>query len=186
MLLLSTILGFFGPFIPELLKWLNRKQDNAHELALLDKQAQIAREAAAYRKDEITLQGSLAADAEELKAIHQPVQNFGVQVLDAARSSGMPFWVVWPVFWAFALVDWLNSSVRPTITYWVVGFYTYYKWCVLQLAVSGGNDLKTAIVANWSENDWAVMMLCLGYFFGQRAAKAAFGGSASTGRVGAG
>ena len=32
--ILSAILGFAGPFIPELLKLFRQKQDNAHELAV--------------------------------------------------------------------------------------------------------------------------------------------------------
>ena len=184
MLILSTVLGFIGPFIPELLKWFNRKQDNSHELALLRMQSEIASQQAAYRRDEITIQGNLEADKLEFGVVHQQPVSFGVQVLDAAKD--WPKGLVAPVFFLFAFLDALNASVRPTITYWIVGFYTYYKWSLLQLAVSGGNSLPTAVVANWTENDWAVMMLCLGYFFGQRAAKAAFGGSASTGRAGGG
>jgi hypothetical protein len=186
MLLLSTLLGFLGPFIPELLKTWNRKQDNAQELAILRLQGDLAKEQASYRRDEISLQGNFDLDKSELVAVHAPVASFGVQVLDAAAHSNLPFWVIWPVFWLFAFMDWLNASVRPVITYWIVGFYTYYKWSILSLGHEGGNDLRATVIANWSENDWAVLMLCLGYFFGQRAAKAAFGGSASTGRAGGG
>lgn len=183
LMVLSTILGFLGPFLPELLKWFNRRQDNAHELALLDKQAEIAKDAAAYRIQEVTLKGNLEAEAAELRAIHQPQMSFGVQLLDAAK--GWSPWVVVPVFWAFAVLDWLNGSVRPMVTYWIVGFWIYYKYSLLSLAAET-NDARTAVVANWTENDWAVLLMCLGYFFGQRIVKAAFGGSASTGRVGGG
>ena len=31
----SAILGFAAPFLPELLKYFNRKQDNAHELEMM-------------------------------------------------------------------------------------------------------------------------------------------------------
>lgn len=36
----------------------------------------------------------------------------------------------------------------------------------------------------WGEQDWAVLTLVLSYWFGHRAAKAAFGGSASTAKAG--
>lgn len=183
MLILSTILGFFGPFLPELIKWFNRKQDNAHELALLKQQGELAAQGHAYRMAEITTTADLAASKIEQETIYRQPQSFGVQVLDAAKD--WPRIVVVPVFWAFAFIDFLNASVRPVITYWVVGFYLFYKWSLYTLARArlGWQD---AVVANWSENDHAMMMLCLGYFFGQRAAKAAFGGTASTGRVGGG
>ena len=31
----SAVLGFAAPFLPELLKYFNRKQDNAHELEMM-------------------------------------------------------------------------------------------------------------------------------------------------------
>lgn len=185
LMLLSTILGFLGPFIPELLKGWNRKQDNTHELAMVKLQAEMAEKQQYWKMEESRHSASMQLDLAETKAIYSKPESFGVQVLDAARASGMPFWVIWPVFWAFALVDWLNASVRPAITYWIVGFYLFYKWSLLQLAKVRLN-WQEAVVANWNDNDTAVLMLCLGYFFGQRAAKAAFGGNASTGRVGAG
>lgn len=186
LLILSTVLGFIGPFIPELIKWFNRKQDNAHELAMAGLQMQIVEKQASYRLQEVTLKGNLDADIAETKGIYSQPHSFGVQLLDAAHKTNLPMWAIFPVFWAFALVDLLNASVRPTVTYWVVGFYLFYKWSLLSIAREATESWQKAVVANWSENDHAMMMLCLGYFFGQRAAKAAFGGSASTGRPGGG
>jgi len=40
-----------------------------------------------------------------------------------------------------------------------------------------------AINATWTENDWAVLLMVLGFFFGQRAAKAVLGGSTQTTRA---
>ena len=31
----SAVLGFAAPFLPEILKYFNRKQDNAHELEMM-------------------------------------------------------------------------------------------------------------------------------------------------------
>lgn len=177
--ILATVLGFLGPFVPEALKFFTRKQDNAHELAMMELQAKHAAAAHAYKLEEIGAQ----ADIAEAQALRQPQQSFGVQLLDAAR--GWPAWAILPVFWAFALLDWLNGSVRPMVTYWIVGFWLFYKYSLFQLAQQH-RSIYEAMVANWSSDDAAVLMLCLSYFFGQRAAKAAFGGSASTGRAGGG
>lgn len=177
--LLASILGFAGPFIPELLKWLNRKEDNKHELAMMSLQLQYAEKAHAWKMEEITA----TADIAEMQALRQPQQSFGVQLLDAAK--GWPRWAILPVFWAFAVLDWLNGSVRPVVTYWIVGFWLLYKYSLFELA-RARMGWESSVVANWNENDAAVLMLCLSYFFGQRAAKAAFGGSASTGRAGGG
>ena len=38
----SAALGFAAPFLPEVLKYFNRKADNAHELAMLRLQGELA------------------------------------------------------------------------------------------------------------------------------------------------
>lgn len=178
--ILTTLLGFIGPFLPEVLKYLNRAQDNAHELAMMKLQAELAEKQHGWRMEEVNVQ----ADIAESLAIRAPQQSFGVQLLDAAK--GWPSWVIVPVFWAFALLDWLNGTVRPMVTYWIVGFWLVYKYAVFTMLEAASGSFGQAVINSWGEYDYAVLNLCLGYFFGQRAAKAAFGGNASTGRAGGG
>jgi len=45
-------------------------------------------------------------------------------------------------------------------------------------------DYAQAVQAIWSDNDFAVLMLCLGYYFGHRTMKAVFGGSTNTSKAG--
>ena len=71
--------------------------------------------------------------------------------------------------------------MRPVVTYAAFGFYMVYKWTLFQsLSVAQGKE--AAILATWSEQDWAVLLLVLGYYFGQRTMKAVFGGSTNTAR----
>lgn len=176
--ILSAVLGFAGPFIPELLKLFRQKQDNAHELAILQMQAQLAEKQHLYKMEEISSQ----ADIAEAQTLRQPQQSFGVQLLDAA--VGWPKLAILPVFYAFALLDWINGIIRPGVTASMVGFYLAFKWSQLELAKIRMGDYAQAVQAIWTENDFAVLMLCLGYYFGQRAMKTVFGGSANTSRSG--
>lgn len=179
---LTSILGFFGPFIPQALKIWQSRQDNLHELQLLKLQAEIAEKQQRLKIEEINTQ----ADIAEATAIRTPQQSFGVQLLDAAKGQGMPAWIWTPVFWAFALLDLLAGLVRPLITYTVVSFWLVYKYAVVNYAKeSMSGTWQDAILTTWNSDDTAVLFLVLGYWFGQRAMKAVFGGSASTGKPGA-
>lgn len=178
--ILSAILGFAGPFIPELIKLFRQKQDNQHELAVLKVQAEAAAAQHLYKMEEINAN----ADITEMQTLRSPQISFGVQLLDASKD--WPRMLVLPVFYMFALLDFLSGMVRPAVTYAFVGFYIVYKWAVFESARIQTESWQTAVSVIWTESDLSVLFLVLSYYFGQRAMKAAFGGSASTGRSGGG
>ncbi len=179
--LFSAVLGFAAPFLPEMLKYFNKKQDNAHELAMMDKQAALAEKQAGWRMDELIVN----ADAAETLELHKPMSSFGVQLLDAAKGQGLSGWALYPAFYLFSLMDFLSGMVRPGITYAAFGFYMSVKWAELQIAKANNSALSAALLQVWSSEDRAIVILVLSYWFGHRSAKAAFGGSAMTASKGA-
>lgn len=178
--IISAILGFAGPFIPELIKIFRQKEDNKHELAVLKLQAEAAAQQHLYRMEEL----NTSADIAEMTAIRSPNQSFGVQLLDAARD--WPRMLILPVFYLFALLDFLAGMVRPAVTYAIVGFYLMYKWALFEQSRLELGNWQSAATMIWTENDLSILLLCMGYYFGQRAMKATFGGNASTGKSGGG
>jgi hypothetical protein len=178
--LLSAIFGFFAPFLPEVLKFFKGRQDNQHELAMMELRLKAGAQEHLWRMEEITTK----ADIAELTAIRAPQTSFGVQILDAARQSGLGFWAIVPAFYLFTLLDFLAGLVRPMITYAAFAAYLAYKWARLML-MQQVSDQSFAwyegVVKLWQEQDWAVLTLVLSYWFGARMAKAAFGGNASHG-----
>ncbi len=178
--LLSGIFGFAAPFLPELLKYFNRKQDNAHELAMMELRMKQAAAEHTWKMAEI----EATADIAEMKTLRTPQQSFGVSLLDAAKGYELSQWLFVPAFYLFATLDFVSGMVRPTITYAVVAFYMAYKYA-LYLSVRALSDSGyQAILQIWGEQDMAIVFLVLSYWFGQRVAKAAFGGSASSNRPG--
>ena len=176
--ILSFVTGFLGPVIPQIFKWFERKQEYAQELALMELRLRQGALEHTWRMEEI----SANADIAEMQTLRTPQQSFGVQLLDAAKgwveSKGWGAWAILPVFYLFAFLDFVTGMVRPTVTYAAFGFYMVYKWTLFQsLAVTSGRE--AAILATWSEQDWSVLLLVLGFYFGQRMMKAAFGGSAN-------
>jgi len=174
--MVSAAFGFFAPFGTELFKYFQRKQDNSHELAVMTIQAQIKAQEHTYRMDEI----GAATDAEEIKLIHQPMSSFGVQLLDAAKGHNMNPVALWPAFYAFVLLDFISSLVRPSITYAAFAFYAAVKWAQLNVALADEANWERAVISVWNSADMSIVILVLSYWFGQRAVKAAFGGSANT------
>ncbi len=174
----SALFGFAAPFLPELMKFFNRRQDNTHELAMMDLRLKNANAEHTWRMEEI----NAAADIAEMQTLRQPTPSFGVQILDKAQDSLHPaLWV--PIFWLFALLDFIAGLVRPGITWAVVGGYLAYKLALYQTLTSArfGNDWAGAMSQLWKEDDYAVLSLVLAFWFGGRMYKAVFGGNASHG-----
>lgn len=183
--LLSAVLGFAAPFLPECVKYFQRKQDNAHELAMLKMQIEKGSQEHLWRAEEIRLEGEVKADVEDTKRLSEPQHSFGVQMLDAAKGLDLSPWILYPAFILYVIVDALSAAVRPGITYAAFGFYMAVKWAELSIARANASGLSAALLNVWGQEDRAIVFLVLSYWFGHRAAKAAFGGSAMTSKAGA-
>lgn len=178
--LLSAVFGFAAPFLPELLKYFNRKQDNLHELEMMKLQMEAAAAQHTWRMEEI----NATADIKEAELLHTQPQSFGVQLLDAGTKWAQKGWLL-PVFYLFSLLDFIAGMVRPTITYAAFGFYAWVKYSQITLAAQTAGSLSLAALQVWGEADMAIIVMVLSYWFGHRAAKQAFGGSALTAQRGA-
>ena len=172
----SALLGFAAPFLPEVLKHFTRKQDNEHELAVLNLQIQKGDQEHLWRLDEL----SVSAEIKESEVLHTPQKSFGVQLLDAAKGHSLSGWAMYPAFYLFCLLDFVSGLVRPGITYAAFGFYMTVKWAELAIARTHNSALSSAILQVWGGEDRAIVILVLSYWFGHRSAKQAFGGSAMT------
>lgn len=175
---LTAIFGFAAPFLPELLKLFRFKMEARQEQDMYRLQVEAQERLGKLRLDEVNVQ----ADMTEMITLHQPAQSFGVQVLDAAKASGFGAWAIVPAFYLFALLDFLAGMVRPAVTYAMVAFYIAVKWAHFQLAVTYSATREQAILDVWTAEDWAVLTLVIGFWFGHRAAKATFGGDAMNGK----
>ena len=148
--MIETLLGGFlgGAFrlAPEILKWLDRKGERGHELAMQDKALEFEKLRGTQRMAEI----GATADA---------VWNTGA--LDALKSAisaqGQTSGVKW--------VDGLSSSVRPVITYWLMALYCAAKTAAFAAAVTAGAGWGTAILHAWTEADQALWAGVLNFWF---------------------
>jgi len=146
--LVASALGFLGGFIPDIIKYFNGKQDNAHELAILELQIKAQSQLHTERLEEINAE----ADISESKALYSyaKVELTGVK-------------------WADALLAIYNGSVRPSITYLFTGLYCTVKLAqVYSMVTASGTGILDAVKYTYTEVDMSCLMLCLSYYFGQR------------------
>jgi len=165
--LLGTILGIFTGAIPELLKYFKQKQDQKHELAVLDLQMKAQTQRHTERIEEINVEG----DIKESEALYKyaevkPIPIVGNIVIDSITG----------IF--NSIVFLLNGLVRPLVTFCFVGFYGMIKYGQYQFLLESMKDVdkfspfyqsKSAILQQcWTETDHAVFATIVGHWFGQR------------------
>ncbi|MBM4257485.1 MAG: hypothetical protein FJ147_16515 [Deltaproteobacteria bacterium] len=144
--LLGGLLGGAFRLAPEILKWLDRKGERGHELAMQDKALEFEKIRGAQRMSEI---GAGADAAWNVGAIET--------LREAVRSQGEKTGVRW--------ADALSSSVRPVITYWFMALYCAAKTATVAAAVTGGAGCGVAILYAWTEADQALWAGVLNFWF---------------------
>ena len=149
--LLGPLLGGLFRLAPEWMKYLNGKQDRAHEVTMFGLQldADKARATAAERLE--TVRGENAVNLADMQALVEATK------AQAARTG-------------IKAIDALNSSVRPVLTYW---------WCLVMYSVAlaaefyvltnqSGVPSVQAIIELWGEDEKAIVASMLSFWFVDR------------------
>lgn len=144
--LLGGLLGGAFRLAPEFLKWLDRKGERGHELAMQDKALEFEKVRGAQRMAEIGSQADAAWNTGAIEALR-----------DAVRTQGEKTGVWW--------ADTLSSSVRPIITYWLMALYCAAKTVAFIAALNAGAGWGAAVLAAWSEADQALWAGVLNFWF---------------------
>lgn len=140
--LLGGLLGGIFRLIPEVLKFFDRKNDRAHELAMMDKNL-----------EEEKLRG-----ANQLAVQQEVTYGKGLDALSAAveaqgKLTGIKF------------VDGLSALVRPVVTYWFMGIYMMVKTTGIYMTAHTTGDWSTAINTAWTSDDMAIFAGILNFWF---------------------
>ena len=144
--LLGGLLGGAFRLAPEFLKWLDRKGERGHELAMQDKALEFEKVRGASRMAEIGATADATWSTGAMEAFKEAVAGQG-------RPSG--------VKWA----DALSTSVRPIITYWFMALYCAAKAAAFVAALNAGAGWGAAALAAWSEADQALWSGVLNFWF---------------------
>ena len=144
--LLGGLLGGAFRLAPEILKWLDRKGERGHELAMQDKALEFGKLRGAQRMGEIGAAADGAWNTGAIEALKEAVAAQG-------QRSG--------IGWA----DALSASVRPVITYWFMALYCAAKTATFAAGVGAGAGWGDAILHAWTDADQALWAGVLNFWF---------------------
>ena len=145
--LLGGLLGGAFRLAPELLKWLDRKNERSHELAMQDKALDFERLRGQQKMAEIGAAADAAWDAGAINALRESIQ-----------AQGRPSGVRW--------VDGLNTLIRPMIAIqWVVLLYPSVLCASFALSISSGTPPLQALVAVFGPDEKAICFGIMNFFF---------------------
>jgi hypothetical protein len=142
--LLGSLLGGVFRIVPEVMKLWDAKNERSHELAMLGKEMEFAqiKGEIAMREQETTLMGK------ELDAMTEALKEQG----ETARASGQ-------------FISAISAAVRPLVTYWFVTLYSIVKLASILMAIDAGAEWKEVLVSSWTEDDMALLMMVLTFWF---------------------
>lgn len=144
--LLGGLLGGAFRLAPEILKWLDRKGERGHELAMQDKALEFEKLRGAQRMAEIGASADAAWNTGAIEALRD-------SITAQSQTSGVPW------------VDALSISVRPVITYWFMALYCVAKTAAFAAAITAGAGWGTVTVHAWTEADQALWAGVLNFWF---------------------
>lgn len=144
--LLSMLGGGLMRLLPEIFAFLNKKTDNAHELAMMDKQAELEKTRSSMRQEEIQTQGQVDFNLAELNALGE-----------ALKGQMQPTGIRW--------VDALNFLVRPMTTYFFLTMYAVAKVAMFMVAMKSGLDTWDTILKIYDAEDRSILAGILSFWF---------------------
>lgn len=146
--LLGSIFGGLFRLAPEVLKWLDRKDERRHEFNMFTLQTDLEKVRGTFRMEERYVEHS----TEQLKAIQEA---FKEQRLTAKEAG-----------W---FVSAISALVRPGITWALFGMYAGVKVAGLSIALAAGAPWQDVVLRGWTTDDFAMLNMVLTFWFVGRA-----------------
>lgn len=136
--LLGTLFGGIFRMAPEVLKWLDRKDERKHELSMFDKQLEADKLKGDQALAQINAQADASIGAAEIQAIIEATKAQGVQT-------------------GIKLVDAFNAIIRPLLALqWLIVLWPAVIIAGFALAVQTGADPLVALKAAFGVDEKAM------------------------------
>lgn len=113
---IGGLLGGIFRLAPEVLKWMDRKNEREHELAMFQSQCDLEKLRGDIRLQEVGAMRDAAVDVAAMSAFQASIE----QQTEMAKAAG-------------GIAATLSALVRPLLTFWVWGLYSV-AFCVLLYA----------------------------------------------------
>ena len=136
--LLGTLFGGIFRMAPEVLKWLDRKDERKHELSMFDKQLEADKLKGDQALAQINAQADASIGAAEIQAI-----------IEATKAQGVQTGIKW--------VDAFNAIIRPLLALqWLIVLWPAVIVAGFALAVQTGADPLVALKAAFGVDEKAM------------------------------
>jgi hypothetical protein len=136
--LLGTLFGGLFRMAPEVLKWLDRKDERAHELCMFDRQLEADKLKGDQAQQLAVTQADAAIGAAEIQAI-----------IEATKAQSVQTGIRW--------VDAFNALIRPLLALqWLILLWPAVVIAGFALAVQTGADPLVALKAAFGVDEKAM------------------------------
>ena len=146
--LLGSIFGGIFRMAPEVLKWLDKKNERAHELNMFARQCDLEQMRGQMKLAEIGAQREAAVDVGVMDAFNNAI----TQQAEMVKAAGG--WVAS-----------LSASVRPVVTYWVLFVWSFihvwFAWNAWLAGAPAVEVFKTMMTPDFS----ALLSGTINYWF---------------------
>lgn len=145
--LIGTLFGGLFRMAPEILKWMDRKDERKHELSMFDKQLDADKLKAASAQQLADIEANKGIGIAEMQAL-----------IEGAKAQSVQTGIKW--------VDALNSLVRPILTfYWCIALYTGALIAQYMALISQGQTNTSAILSIFGPQEKAIVASMMSYWF---------------------
>ena len=146
--LLGSIFGGIFRMAPEVLKWMDKKNERSHELNMFKFQCDLEQQRGAQKLAEIGAQREAAVDVGVMGAFQSAIEQQATMV----KAAGG--WVAS-----------LSASVRPVVTYWVLFVWSFihvwFAWNAWLAGAPAVEVFKTMMTPDFS----ALLSGTINYWF---------------------
>jgi hypothetical protein len=142
--LLGSIFGGLFRLAPEVLKFLDKKNERQHELSMFSLQTDLEKLRGEFRVEEKYVDYSI----QQLDTIKSAFQ----EQAQTAKSAG-------PIIAA------ISALVRPGITWALFGMYAAVKAAALVIAFQTGAHWAEVVTQVWDEDDFGLFTMVISFWF---------------------
>ena len=145
--IVGSLLGGIFRLVPETFKFLDRKNEREHELAMFDKQCELEKVRGSQKLAEIGAQREATVDSGVMDAFNAAI----TQQTEMVKAAGG--WVAS-----------LSASVRPVMTYYLLLLYGVFKTSTLALSYANGQPIPELLKSAWTVDDMALLSGVVNYW----------------------
>jgi hypothetical protein len=142
--LLGSIFGGLFRLAPEVLKFLDKKNERQHELSMFQLQTDLEKMRGEFKMEEKYVDYSI----QQMDTIKEAFK----EQAETAKAAG----------WFVAAI---SALVRPGITWALFFMYAAVKAAALVIAFKTGADWTEVISKCWDEDDFGVFTMCITFWF---------------------